>query len=519
MASAKQDTQRAGRLYGLFRATIGGERAIRTTKDAELFLEAVRAQKSPSTCVETIISQRHGLEAIRESVRLNLSTQFIQAHTLPFLRYLSDPTIKALGDGQLLQKTLVAIADPPTLWNVLLDLFKDDHITGNDVFPFAWLALELVLLPPSSGIDVVNDVQAISKTGSLPKAAEHEVRELGYRIANALQLRSSPQPISAIGAAGGRHDNDHADFRKINIYPTMDEFLAKQLPFFRTAQEVAEAGLPDRPAVHLDNQFRQLREDMLAELREDIQVATGIKKGRRPLISLSGLTPVGLGVGDGGRFKKVALQLECLFGLGFTSKLGKGAARKQALRDTPSYLKHQSFGVMLRGKDILGFAFVDRDIDLLAQDPPVICLQFTDVQGLQNTLMGFKTPGSSDFRFVLVDTPVFAYEPVLKGLQETTDLPLHDILVDPKSSNTKSIESSPTLHTLVQEVKSAISQLKDDGTAELPRSNPKVHVDASQLESVLLALTRPIALIQGPPGELCIHRPETTNTKSNRVLI
>ncbi|KAM7189181.1 hypothetical protein V8F33_010183 [Rhypophila sp. PSN 637] len=164
MASVQQDSQRANRLYGLFRAMIGGERAIRTTNDAELFLEAV---------------------PIRESVRLNLSAQLGQAHTLPFLRYLSDPAIKALGDGQLLQKPLIASADPPTLWNVLLDLFKGNHITGNNVFPFAWLALELLLLPPSSGIDVVNEVQAISKTGSLPKVAEHEVRELGYRIANA----------------------------------------------------------------------------------------------------------------------------------------------------------------------------------------------------------------------------------------------------------------------------------------------------------------------------------------------
>ncbi|KAM7189182.1 hypothetical protein V8F33_010184 [Rhypophila sp. PSN 637] len=153
-----------------------------------------------------------------------------------------------------------------------------------------------------------------------------------------------------------------------------------------------------------------------------------------------------------------------------------------------------------RGKNILGFTFVNRDTNRLAQDPPVICLQFTDTGGLHNILMDFKTPESSNFRFVLVDTPVFAYERVLNGLQETTDLPLHNILVDPKASNTRSNESSPTLYALAEEVESAIAQLNDDGAVERPRSDPKVHVNTSQLESVLLALTKPIALIQGPPG-------------------
>lgn len=35
-----------------------------------------------------------------------------------------------------------------------------------------------------------------------------------------------------------------------------------------------------RIAAHLENQFRLLREDMLSELRDDIQIARGQKKGR-----------------------------------------------------------------------------------------------------------------------------------------------------------------------------------------------------------------------------------------------
>ena len=36
-----------------------------------------------------------------------------------------------------------------------------------------------------------------------------------------------------------------------------------------------------RVAVHLDNQFRLLREDMLAELRNDLQISLKKKQGKR----------------------------------------------------------------------------------------------------------------------------------------------------------------------------------------------------------------------------------------------
>jgi hypothetical protein len=46
--------------------------------------------------------------------------------------------------------------------------------------------------------------------------------------------------------------------------------------------------------VHLDSQFRLLREDMLGELRNGLQVALGKKKGRSLGISLGNLSIAGL---------------------------------------------------------------------------------------------------------------------------------------------------------------------------------------------------------------------------------
>ncbi|KAK3315659.1 P-loop containing nucleoside triphosphate hydrolase protein [Apodospora peruviana] len=501
MTSSPEESQRAGRLRGLFRAVLSGERAIKTSKDAELFLEAVRTQQPPSTCVEAIISSQGGLNAVRDSTRANLSAPFVCSHTLPFLRYLSDPAVKTLADGQLLQQLLVAIAHPPTVWISLLGLFKAGQIQEENMFPLAWLALELLLLPSKTGVDVSQDVQAIADGRVLLKSGDHATRELGYRIKNVLQFHSSSHQSIGATNPGGRHDNDHANFRDIEIYPTTDEFLSTQQPFYRTASEVFETDMARRPSVHIDNQFRQLREDMLAELREDIQVATGTRKGKRPPLTLGQLVPAELDVGDfAGRFKKCSLQVQCFSGLEFLQKLQPNDRRK-FLKDQPTFLKHQSFGVLIWDKEIFGFAFVDRDVDLLAQSPPIVSLQFTDGQGLQKALFAFKLSRANPVRFFLVDTPVFAYEPVLTGLKEITDLPLHRYLVDPTSSNGELKDAPLALRSISERLKRAKREMSPNGTVELPSSGPaKVHVDASQLEAIHLALTRSVTLIQGPPG-------------------
>ncbi|KAM7205986.1 stage V sporulation protein K [Rhypophila sp. PSN 637] len=499
-ASSQADTQRAGRLRGLFRAMISGDRLVRSSKDAELFFEAVRLNASPTTCFESIIAGKQGLNVVRASVRVNLEPQFILTHTLPFLQCMSDPAIKSLGDGQLLHMFLAAIVDPPTLWNTLVTMANGNQIKGDNLLSLAWLALEIVLLPSGMGINLLSDVETISNRGILHEVTEHPIRELGYRIKNALQLGRSPDPEHGASAPGGRHDNDHVNFHDISIYPTTDEFLSTEQPYFRTAEEVFKADAASRPGLHLDNQFRLLREDMLAELREDLQVAIGAKKAKRAPDWLGGLEPIGLDVGDQKRYRTCTLRLKCLKGLKFLHDL-HSEARKKFLMDNANCFKHQSFGVMLNGKEILGFAFIDRDIDLLAMSPPVVCLQFTDDQGLRKALMGLKLQRPDDLRFVLVGTPVFAYEPVLKALKEIKQLPLHQILVDPAApENDLTTSLDPRLQRCVEELDQAADRLGPDGAVALPMSSPQVRVDGSQLDSITLALKKAIAIIQGPPG-------------------
>lgn len=193
-----------------------------------------------------------------------------------------------------------------------------ESLPGHGLFAFAWLALELISLRPEAGVDVTAVDEAISDGQQFRDSTDHATRELGYKIQRIVQLRSSPDTneSSDVDGPGGRHDNDFADFRRIQIYPTTDELLSTRLPFYRTAQEVVEVASEQRGGAHLDNQFRLMIEDMLAELRDDIQVTTKKKTGRRTAFVLGGLDPCGVDHCDAsGRYMWCTLLVRCLVGL------------------------------------------------------------------------------------------------------------------------------------------------------------------------------------------------------------
>lgn len=149
----------------------------------------------------------------------------------------------------------------------------------------------------------------------LIESESHAIRTYGHKIQHILLTRSVALPCQHGITPGGRHDNDFEDFRQIAIFPTADEFLSTDKPFYRRADAISDAELDNRAAMHLDNQFRLLREDMLAELREDLQVATRKKKGKRPASILTDLSAVGLFLGEDKRRRPVALAVTCGSGL------------------------------------------------------------------------------------------------------------------------------------------------------------------------------------------------------------
>lgn len=425
--------------------------------------------------MESIVASQCGLEAMQLAVRVDMSVHFIKTQTLQFVSYLADDQLRVLAEGHIFQQALVAIAKPPTFWNELVSAARNDTLEEQGFQTFTWLCLELLSLPRNAEVDVLAEIDAIAKTGKFIDASSPEVRRLGYKIQNVLQLQTSPTGTSFDGyTPGGRHDNDFADFRAVSVYPTTDEFLSTEKPFYRRVKEVFETDMSQRSAVHLDNIFRLTREDLLGELRSDWQISQGRRSGKRSALTLSKLTPLFLDLGNDKMRKKCSLSLRCEAGLE-TIESKEPSSRKKWLVDNRSYLRHQAFGALYQGEQIFGFAFVDRDIDGLVESPPVVTLQFTDDKSLKRALLALKT-AKDVVKFTLVDTPVFAYEPVLERLKGMKELPLQEKLLNPSEATDDFIP-----HASIQGLTERLaSQIADSEVAiENGRKKKKIRLDHS----------------------------------------
>lgn len=545
---------RAAKLTGFFHAVTNGKRVINTASDHRLFHEAIRAQPSARACLETLCGRAHGLPALHASLRADLSPAFLRDSALPVVAYfLDDAAARSLANGLFLRKLLEVVCEPPTLWDQLVRLFlagrlaKGDKDDDDRIRAFAHLAVEAVETLRADGDDengggILSDARAIVASGTLLKSPEHAVRELGYKLQRVVQLRTTP-PASTTGShtdrsataptPGGRHDNDFPDFRRIRLFPTTDELLCRDGPFLQKPAEIFSspgAGDGSRLGAHLANQYRLLREDMLHELKEDFAVARGAKKGaRRAVLCLSGLTPVAVQhhvSTDGANSRpqqrdvKCALALSCARGLTFPKALDTVEKRKAhlAAADKQAGLpKHRDFGCLCDGAGVLGFAFVHRDVDLLAQDPPVVCLEFTDEQALTAALLALKT-GGADVQFVVINTAVFAYEPVLRGLQRITDLPLSEGIMDPAGQAGRADDFKvakglePVVKMMDEQLATGAAQLSMDFGEGL-----KPTFDRSQALALRAMLGSAVSVVQGPPGKFETEGERSTKPQSRAL--
>ncbi|KAG5982283.1 hypothetical protein E4U55_002088 [Claviceps digitariae] len=490
---------RTARLLKTFRDSLEGKLPIKTENEGKLFLEAICVQKSPSICVEKIIASAHGLESIQRGVRVSTSVQFISLHVFPFLKYISHPDVKSLCEGTFLDKILSAVVEPPTVWKSMLHLCQqNDLLIGqSDVTTFAWLCLEIVRSPSQDLAAAASDVIALWDHLAFMKHPCHAVREAGYRIQKIIHMKSSGNCASSdINGPGGRHDNDFADYRQISVLPTSDEFASSQRSFYRTASEVEKSAPEERCRSHLDNQFRLLREDMLSELREDVQIALGQKKSHRRVQKLGNLYPVGIHSGDEHRGRTCSLVASVGSGLEVL-KHKTNEQRKRYLTENFSLLK-QSFGALYSQHEVIGFAYIFRDIDKLAQDTPVVELQFTTTDEFSRALAAFEK--YRGLNFVVVDTPIFAYQPVLERLKCIVELPLEAQLLGPfteKDSTSAKEEFVPSQGVLA--VVEACRNSAEKSTS-LQVGDCTYEVDYAQRAALVNALTRSLSVTQGPPG-------------------
>ncbi|KAI8655251.1 hypothetical protein NCS57_01273400 [Fusarium keratoplasticum] len=500
---------RTAKLIKSFWAITKGEQQITNSHSAKLYLQGCKVfceQKTAVKCVEVLISNPPGVTALEGAVRADLGADFITSTTLPFIHALSDPGVASLNDGRFLRQLLSAVLEPATFWVALLPVYYSGRLDDAGLEAFAWLCLQIVS-DQSGSLDAHQiGVRNLMEDKSLLKSQSPEARKIAYRIKKVLGAFSLPNVVPNGVSPGGRHDNDHADFRKISIYPTSDELLSTDEPYLQRLADVFDTPKDTRGPTYRDWLFRLLREDMVSELREDLQTAMGQKKSKRKPVALSQLNLVGLNDVNGNNASgqrpraspPYTLNVACNQGIYFPKKLPKGG-KKAFLEDTKQFMKYDSFGALCCGKDIVAFGSLVRDIHNLTQTPPVIGIRFTDDSSLGKALEALRGPDQQHLRFLLVDTATFAYEPILKRLQTMKELPLEGQLIDSEEPSQDAARPE-ALELLIKKLRAYSTQgmkVKMPAGVSLKKD---IYLQGAQLDSFINGLSQELALIQGPPG-------------------
>lgn len=495
MSSSTSDAARVTRLTIFFHSVVHGQRKLLTARDGKLFIEAMCAQADPATCSHKLLSSPHGLSSLQQSVRFDTSVAFLNQDAVPLLRYLQSPLIKSIGSGSILAQLLLSMVEPPFFWEALTKSFTGGLLNPGASQAFAWLLLELIALPGKASSPYLAVVGSSNVLDLLLKSPDGETRNLGQKIKHALPLDPADLQNDADERPGGRHNNDYADHRQVCIMPTADELLSKDRPFFRTAAFIDDPkNVSSLCSIHLDNQFRLLREDMLGEIRDELKILTGKKAGHHKGIIVDGLYVAGVEMGNAKKRQPWGVVLNCKQELPQLKNIPL-MKRKSFLVDNRHILRQGNLACLLIDDEPTAFPTIHRDEEALSKSPAAITVQFADDSSLHYALSKLKTSGN--VKLVQLDAAIFAYEPFLQRLQEMKILPLIDELLHwgmDKEIGGPSFRPEKVIKAL--ESRSG-KELKD-----LLRVQKSVILDQSQMNSLCASLQQRISLVQGPPGEI-----------------
>ena len=460
------------------------------------FLEGFYGEGDVVSCISRVITSEDGLQSLQSAMRAKLTPQFFNNQATAVLVYLQSPDLKIMNEGDLLRKVLMKIVDPPFFWDAYRESFLKNELNNNAQLSFAWLLLQLCSLPTDNAERYRNIPEMQTIVGQLLASSSSAIRTGGQKIKHLLDTCT---PVATKGnkfgpGPGGRHDNDFVDFRKISILPTTDELESMERAFIQPSDVLEEPETKsNRVAIHLDNQFRLLREDMLHEMRDELHIATGRKKGYHRGTKIFTLKVKGFECGEERRRTKWGLIVVGRNDIPQLKNKRDVKSRKAYLSDHRSIFKHQSLACLIVGNDVVAFPTINRDEDRLAKDPPEIVLQFEGGESTTNALRKLKL--GDDVTLIQIDTALFSYEPILKGLQQTKSLPLSsELLLWEKGDENLFVSDQAT------QVVEALRENPQTELQTLLSTKKSIKLDNTQAASLISGLEQSISLIQGPPG-------------------
>lgn len=343
----------------------------------------------------------------------------------------------------------------------------------------AWFVAKIALMDNNARTN--SDILSVAKHLASVGCGDHLKTILGGNLTVVVTL--SHIRDTQTETPGGRHNNDKVDFRSIGIVPTCQEFQSDADPFLPAPiqdEQTTEASL-------LDRHFRLLREDILASSKEEKddprKQQRDIFYGTRPVSVESGVAILKENgdrvVGETDPCIMFKFEMPRWFRVN-TMKTDKEKVdyweknRRILPRDALVCLERkneQDIWVPVRFGTI-----VRRETKDLLSKPPVIGIAFNEAKDWDDSLIELSDRSIPPTRLFIVSSDLFAYQPILRGLQTMTEIPFKHEIVNAKPS----LPAEGPVITIPDELKTKVDAL-----------------DPRQRAALDTALRNRVALIQG----------------------
>ncbi|CAB5216785.1 unnamed protein product [Rhizophagus irregularis] len=417
--------------------------------------------------------------------------------------------------------------------------FSDPLINNLETREYFFMILEKDMESMNKMLDTSNEKN--SNSNSYLRS-----RELSSKF-DIIKSFDLPGELSKVGV---RHDNDYVKIRNISLLPTRGEILCNRQPFLPSPVFGTPHFLPYGAARLLDTQFRLLREDMLNPIRGGISNFIKALSKDQPSTEFKNIQQEGGrftydgGITDNGDLQVYTyvqfINITCdrrkglAYTMRFTFPKIRGAKdefeRKEYWEKSKRLLTGNLVALLLPSKRFennysIYFGIVtsrdekilakydDRaDIDISFVDPSIYSIALNEISNYDRI-----TDQSLEKRFLVESTSIYleAYYHILKTLQTTnpSSLPFEKYFA-PNLKGNRDIKVETPMYTRAPGFQFDLSVLcKNKGRSlKLVVANRNSYdkvakditassiLDDTQAEALISALTREVALIEGPPG-------------------